>query len=71
MRKVNWLNINKLVKAINTTGTTIVIISKIGVLEELGNYKLIENNTIRSFNSIQEMKEEIVLFSIKSMFLCI
>jgi adenylosuccinate synthase len=59
MRKVNWLNINKLVKAINTTGTTIVIISKIDVLEELSNYKLIENNTILSFNSIQEMKDHI------------
>ena len=59
MRKVNWLNINKLVKSINTTGTTIVIISKIDVLEELSNYKLIENNTILSFNSIQEMKDHI------------
>ena len=59
MRKVNWININKLVKAINTTGSTIVIISKIDVLEELNNYKLIENDNILSFNSIQEMKDHI------------
>ncbi len=59
MRKVNWLNINKLIQSINITGTTNIIISKTDVLEILSIYKLIYNDEIISFNSIEEMKKYI------------
>jgi len=59
MRKVNWLNINKLIQSINITGTTNIIISKTDVLETLSIYKLMYNNEIISFNSIEEMKKYI------------
>lgn len=56
-RKVNWLNMNKLIKSINISGTTHVIISKIDIFEQLNLYKLINNNNIVIFNSIVELKD--------------
>ena len=57
-RKVNWLDIQKLEKAINISGTTHLIISKIDIFKNLNLYKLL-NNDIISFNSIDTMKEYI------------
>jgi adenylosuccinate synthase len=59
MRKVNWLNINKLSEAINISGTTIVIISKTDVFEALNIYKLIDNTRTKTFSSIVELKKYI------------
>lgn len=38
-RKVNWLNLDKLIEAIQISGTTDVIISKVDVLEKIGVWK--------------------------------
>ena len=52
-RKVNWLNICKLIKAINVTGTTSLIISKVDVLEQVNIFKLIDaDNVIIKFDNI-------------------
>ena len=56
-RKVNWLNLNKLIKAINISGTTSLIISKVDVLEKVNKYKIIYNNEIIIFKNISEMKQ--------------
>ena len=58
-RKVNWLNLTKLTSAINLTGTTHLIISKVDILEKVELYKLLVDNNIISFNSMDEMKEYI------------
>lgn len=59
MRKVNWLNLDKLIQAINTTGTTDIIISKVDVLEIVSIFKLIHYRKLQIFNSIDSMKEYI------------
>ena len=59
MRKVNWLNLDKLIQAINTTGTTDIIISKVDVLEIVSIFKLIHYRKLQIFNSIDDMKEYI------------
>ena len=53
-RKVNWLNLSKLVEAINISGTTHVIISKTDILTEIDTYNLIEDE-IKSFCSLEEI----------------
>ena len=58
-RRVNWLNLTKLTSAINLTGTTHLIISKVDILEKVELYKLLVDNNIISFNSMDEMKEYI------------
>ncbi len=56
MRKVNWLNLNKLIQAINISGTTNLIISKVDVLEKLEFYKLYYNNYLQVFENMNDMK---------------
>ena len=51
-RKVQWLNLNLLKKSINITGTTIVVLSKIDILEKTGVYKLISDGQVISFTSL-------------------
>ena len=55
-RKVNWLNLDKLIIAINMSGTTDLIISKVDVLERLKIFKAYYNNMIIAFDNIDEMK---------------
>jgi adenylosuccinate synthase len=56
LRKVNWLNLEKLIEAINISGTTHVIISKTDILEKIGIFKL--SNGI-SFPNLETMKKYI------------
>jgi len=56
LRKVNWLDLDKLIEAINISGTTHVIISKIDVLEIINKFKLNEG---LEFNNINDMKSYI------------
>lgn len=56
-RKVNWLNLDKLIDSINLTGCTYAIISKCDVLREAGTFKLIFNREINQFESIERMQE--------------
>lgn len=55
-RKVNWLNFDKLVEAINKSGTTDIIISKVDILEKVNSFKIIFNNKKVNFDNISEMK---------------
>ena len=58
-RKVNWLNLDKLVEAINISGTTHCIISKMDVLESAGLFKLYSGGELVTFNTIGEMRDYI------------
>ena len=59
VRKVNWLNLDKLIEAVNVSGTNIIVISKVDVLEKVKLYKIIYLSEVVSFNTINEMKQEI------------
>lgn len=54
-RTVNWLNMDKLIKSINMTGSNYIIISKVDILKQVNIFKLIHNNEIVSFGSFSEM----------------
>ena len=60
-RIVNWLNMNKLVKAINQSGTTMVIMSKGDVLEAVGVYRVfsVYAQKLISFPNMVSMKKYI------------
>lgn len=60
-RKVNWLNMDKLVDAINMSGSNQIIMSKVDVMEELGIFKLYFNDKLRQFENCEEMKKFIEL----------
>ena len=44
MRKVEWLNLDKMIYAINTSGTNIIIMSKIDILEKINTFAYIYNS---------------------------
>lgn len=55
-RKINWLNLDKLILAINVSGTTIVVISKNDVLQKVQVFKLIHKEQVLSFHTLMEMQ---------------
>lgn len=59
-RKVNWLNMDKLIDAIKVSGSNYVIFSKIDILTELKIFKLIYDNSIQKFDTIDDMLNFII-----------
>lgn len=55
-RKVQWLNVDYLIKAINISGTTHLIISKIDIIQKINIFKLIYNEKIITFNDFNSLK---------------
>ena len=58
-RKVNYMNLDKLIESTMISGTTDLIISKVDVLREVNIYKLYHKNQLICFESIDEMKKYI------------
>lgn len=58
-RCVNYLNIDRLVDAINISGTTELIISKVDIAEKVKIFKIICSKKIIEFENINKMKENI------------
>ena len=56
-RTCQWLNLDLLIRSINITGTTDLIINKCDILERLGIFKLIFHNNITEFKDINSMIE--------------
>ncbi len=54
-RKVNWLNLDMLIKAVNITGTTHLVISKCDVMKKLGQFRLSYGGKLVRFLSLDEM----------------
>ena len=55
-RKVNWLNLDKLINSINVSGCNIVIISKEDILLKIGKYRIIKDEDLIEFDSLDSMK---------------
>lgn len=49
-RTVNWLNLDKLIKAINISGTNILILSKADIIKKLNIFKFILNNELIEYD---------------------
>ena len=58
-RKVNWLNMDKLIMAINISGTTHLIISKCDILMKVGEYKYFYGGDLVSSASIDIFNNKI------------
>jgi adenylosuccinate synthase len=53
-RKVNWLNLDMLIKAVNMTGTTHLVVSKCDVLEQLGQFRISYGGKLVRLLSLEE-----------------
>jgi adenylosuccinate synthase len=54
-RKVNWLNLDMLIKAVNITGTTHLVVSKCDVIDKLGHFKLSHGGRLVKFLTLEDM----------------
>ena len=54
-RIVNWLNLDKLLKAIKISGTNILVISKLDVFEKLDNLKIYSEDSLIEFMNLDDM----------------
>jgi len=59
-RIINWLNLDYLLKAMNFSATTYLIVNKCDILQQLNKYKLYHNNKLISFNDLNETKSYIL-----------
>ena len=58
-RKINWLNVNKLINSINISGTTHIIVSKVDIFDKIQTYKYYYNNEIISFTNLLELESNL------------
>jgi adenylosuccinate synthase len=58
-RKVRWLDLDGVIKAININGVTNLIINKADILQEVNVFKYVYQNTICECSSLDEFMSEI------------
>lgn len=58
-RKCNWLDLDKLSKAVKVNGVTDLVLNKVDVIRRLGIWKLIINRQVLEFNTENDMKQYI------------
>jgi adenylosuccinate synthase len=58
-RKVNWLNLDMLVHAINVSGATNIIMNKVDILMDTGVYKAFHHGELREFKDLISFKQYI------------
>jgi len=61
-RKVNWLNLDLLIKAANISGATNIIVNKVDILMGTGTYRLFHEGTLKSFEDFASFREYITHF---------
>ena len=59
VRQVNWMNLNFLEKAVNINGATHVVFNKMDVLENVGQFAVNENGTLKRFDDAFHMEDHI------------
>ena len=55
-RKVNWLNLDKLIDSCKLTGATKLIINKCDIVDQLGTFRLFHHKKLVVFSDLQSMK---------------
>lgn len=58
-RQCNWLNLDKLTRAIDINGVNVLIINKCDIIKKLGKFKLYHNYKLVSFDTFEEMRRYI------------
>ena len=55
-RQINWLDLDSLIKSCKINGVTNIVLNKLDVLEEVGEYLLYENGELISFEDSQKFQ---------------
>jgi adenylosuccinate synthase len=58
-RKVRWLNLDGVIKAININGVTELIINKLDIMDEVGVFKMVKNGNLCKYETMEKFKAEV------------
>jgi adenylosuccinate synthase len=58
-RKVRWLNLDGVIKAININGVTELIINKLDIMDEVGVFKMVKNGNLCEYDTMEKFKTEV------------
>ena len=58
-RKVRWLDLDGVIKAININGVTELIINKADILEQVGVFKYVYNETLHEVSTLEEFQDTV------------
>ena len=58
-RKVRWLDLDGVIKAININGVTELIINKLDVMDKVGVFKMVRNGKLVEFDTMDKFKAEV------------
>lgn len=58
-RKVRWLDLDGVIKAININGVTKLVINKVDILEKVGTFKFVYQGTVHTSSTIDQFKKEV------------
>lgn len=58
-RKVNWLDVDRLIHSINITGTTRLVISKCDVLRDVNEFGFLHNSLVEKHKTLEDMQESL------------
>ena len=69
-RTVNWINLDKLIQAINISGTNIIVISKVDIIQKLNIFKYIYQEKINICNNLEDLQNNITKIIKENCSLC-
>lgn len=58
-RKVRWLDLDGVIKALNINGVTELIINKADILEQIGVFKYVYNETLHQVSTLKEFQDAV------------
>ena len=59
IRQCNWLNLDRLIRAIDINGVNVLIFNKCDIIKLLGKFKLYHNDELIQFDTFDEMRDYI------------
>lgn len=65
-RKIRWLDLDGVIKAININGVTDLIINKADILEQVGVFKYVYNETLHQVSTLEEFQDAVTSIIIEN-----
>lgn len=65
-RKIRWLDLDGVIKAININGVTELIINKADILEQVGVFKYVYNETLHEVSTLEEFQDAVTSIIIEN-----
>lgn len=65
-RKIRWLDLDGVIKAININGVTELIINKADILEQVGVFKYVYNETLHQVSTLEEFQDAVTSIIIEN-----